>query len=213
MKRLFYFLIASLVSLSSFSQTVNDGLMMPAKSLCTGIIYNHDQWRDYWEGSLKRKNLNLGTVTTQSMMWYGVYGLNSKVNLIGMVPYVWTNASMGTLSGMKGIQDLTLAAKYNFFRQESAAGKLKAFITEYFYFNPRPSQLDPSIKTSTGIPNFPSYISGHSTFSGSAATVLSYLFPTDTQFFNDQASEASLSRLYGAIHYRNGWSRLTRTGV
>jgi hypothetical protein len=33
-----------------------------------------------------------------------------------------------------------------------------------FYFNPRPSQLNPAIKTTTGIPNFPAYISGHSTF-------------------------------------------------
>ena len=74
--------------------------------------------------------------------------------------------------------------------------------TKYFYFNPRPSQLDPSIKVKTGLPNFPAYTSGHSTFSASAAAVLSYLFPNDAQFFNDQAKEASLSRLYGAIHYR-----------
>jgi hypothetical protein len=75
--------------------------------------------------------------------------------------------------------------------------------TKYFYFNPRPSQLDVSIRTGTGIPNFPAYTSGHSTFSASAATVLSYLFPSDTQYFNEEATEASLSRLYGAIHYRS----------
>src|SRR6476659_10355857 len=46
---------------------------------------------------------------------------------------------------------------------------------KYFYFNPRPTQLDPNIKTLTGIPNFPAYISGHSTFSGSAAAILSYI--------------------------------------
>ena len=73
---------------------------------------------------------------------------------------------------------------------------------KYFYFNPRPSQLDPSIKTATGLPNFPSFTSGHSTFSGAAVTVLSYLFPGQTTYFNEQASEASMSRLYGAIHYR-----------
>jgi hypothetical protein len=31
--------------------------------------------------------------------------------------------------------------------------------TKYTYYNPRPSQLDPKIKTLTGLPNFPSYIS------------------------------------------------------
>jgi hypothetical protein len=74
--------------------------------------------------------------------------------------------------------------------------------TKYFYFNPRPSQLDPSIKVKTGLPNFPSYTSGHSTFSGAAAAVLSFLFPANSQQFNDFAREASLSRLYGALHYR-----------
>src|SRR5690349_19919447 len=48
---------------------------------------------------------------------------------------------------------------------------------KYLYFNPRPVQLDPGIKTVIGLPNFPAYPSGHSTFSASAATVLSYLFP------------------------------------
>jgi hypothetical protein len=75
--------------------------------------------------------------------------------------------------------------------------------TKYFYFNPRPSQLEESIRTGTGIPNFPAYTSGHSTFSASAATVLSYLFPSASQYFNESATEASLSRLYGAIHYRS----------
>jgi membrane-associated phospholipid phosphatase len=74
--------------------------------------------------------------------------------------------------------------------------------TKYFYFNPRPSQLDPEIKTQTGLPNFPSYVSGHSDFSAAAADVLSYLFPDGATYFNAQAQEAAMSRLYGGIHYR-----------
>jgi PAP2 superfamily len=74
--------------------------------------------------------------------------------------------------------------------------------TKYFYFNPRPSQLDPSIRTKTGLPNFPAFTSGHSTFSASAATVLGYLFPSEAQYFLDLAREASISRMYGGIHYR-----------
>lgn len=74
--------------------------------------------------------------------------------------------------------------------------------TKYYYFNPRPSQLDPAIKTLTGLPNFPSYPSGHSTFSASAAEVLSYLFPAAAADFAAWCDEASLSRLYGAIHFR-----------
>lgn len=74
---------------------------------------------------------------------------------------------------------------------------------KYTYFNPRPSQMDPSIKTLTGLPNFPSYTSGHSTFSAAAATVLGYLLPAKANSFDAMATEASLSRMYGAIHYRS----------
>lgn len=74
---------------------------------------------------------------------------------------------------------------------------------KFTYFNPRPSQMNSNIKTLTGLPNFPSYVSGHSTFSGSAATFLSYVLPAKATAFNNMATEASLSRLYGAIHYRS----------
>lgn len=74
---------------------------------------------------------------------------------------------------------------------------------KYTYFNPRPSQVDPSIKTLTGTPNFPSYVSGHSTFSGAASVVLSHLVPAKAQSFVAMAKEASDSRMYGCIHYRS----------
>jgi hypothetical protein len=74
---------------------------------------------------------------------------------------------------------------------------------KFHYFNPRPSQLDPSIKTSIGMPNFPAYVSGHSTFSAAAAVVLSYLFPSGQASFEAMRDEAAISRLYGAIHYRS----------
>jgi membrane-associated phospholipid phosphatase len=72
---------------------------------------------------------------------------------------------------------------------------------KYAYFNPRAVQLDRSIKTIIGLPNFPSYTSGHSTFSAAAAEVLSYLFPQAADFFASERDEAALSRLYGGIHY------------
>ena len=78
--------------------------------------------------------------------------------------------------------------------------------TKYFYFNPRPTQLNPNIKTLTGIPNFPSYISGHSTFSGAAAAILGHIIPGRAAAYNEMAQEASLSRLYGGIHYSSDCS-------
>ena len=75
--------------------------------------------------------------------------------------------------------------------------------TKYTYFSPRPSQMNPNIKTITGLPNFPSYISGHSTFSGAAAAILGHIIPDRATAYDAMAKEASLSRMYGGIHYRS----------
>jgi len=72
---------------------------------------------------------------------------------------------------------------------------------KFHYFNPRPSQLDPSIKTEIGLPNFPSYTSGHSTFSAAGSAILTYLFPSGATSFAAMRDEAGISRLYGGIHY------------
>ena len=72
--------------------------------------------------------------------------------------------------------------------------------TKYYYYAPRPQQF--GLKTSVGLPNFPSYTSGHSTFSAAASTVLSYIFPDQASRFETYTKEASESRIYGLIHYR-----------
>lgn len=72
--------------------------------------------------------------------------------------------------------------------------------TKYFYYSPRPQQY--GLKTSVGLPNFPSYTSGHSTFSFAAATVMNYFFPEKAATFTNYAQEASDSRVYGLIHFR-----------
>ncbi|HLP95140.1 MAG TPA: vanadium-dependent haloperoxidase [Saprospiraceae bacterium] len=73
---------------------------------------------------------------------------------------------------------------------------------KYYYLLPRPTEMDPDVTTGTGIPNFPAYTSGHSTFSGAAVEVLSYLFPDHKSELEAMAKEASESRIYGCIHYR-----------
>jgi hypothetical protein len=109
------------------AQTISDGLMMPKNDFCTGFMYGIDKWTDYWEGELKRDNENVGSVSTQSITWVGAYGVTPKVNVIAMVPYVWTKATGGTMKGQKGLQDLTLAVKYNFFATQIGTGNFKTF--------------------------------------------------------------------------------------
>ncbi|MEO6347970.1 MAG: phosphatase PAP2 family protein [Aquaticitalea sp.] len=73
---------------------------------------------------------------------------------------------------------------------------------KYKYYFPRPSQIDPNIRVSTGIPNFPSYTSGHSAFSSAAGTLLGHLFPSEKDNLEKQFIEAGNSRVYGGIHYQ-----------
>ncbi|MGZ4904027.1 MAG: phosphatase PAP2 family protein [Halobacteriota archaeon] len=73
---------------------------------------------------------------------------------------------------------------------------------KYTYWTIRPPQADPTITTVVGLPNFPSYTSGHSSFSSAAGDVLSYIFPKDRNELQVKVQNASLSRLYAGIHYR-----------
>jgi membrane-associated phospholipid phosphatase len=79
---------------------------------------------------------------------------------------------------------------------------------KYAYWDPRPengvrdSGIDRNWTPYIDTPFFPSYVSGHATYSGAAAEVLSYLFPDDADDFWAKADEASNSRLWGGIHWR-----------
>lgn len=117
-----------LTATAARAQTIDDAVMMPKNDLRTGFVYAHDSWDEYWEGVLKRNNGNIGTLTTQSLTWVGSYGVTDRLNAIAMLPYVWTEASQGTLSGMNGFQDLTLAAKYRLLDTRfTSSGTLQAF--------------------------------------------------------------------------------------
>ena len=104
------------------------------------------------------------------------------------------------LAGYSEVRAARAFALLNMAMHDAAVGCWEA---KFHYFNPRPSQIDPRIKTPMGVPNFPAYTSGHSTFSASAATVLSYLFPSRAADFAAMKDEAAVSRLYGGIHYRS----------
>jgi membrane-associated phospholipid phosphatase len=101
---------------------------------------------------------------------------------------------------------------------------------EYYLWRPvtaiREADLDGNAKTQKDVsweplintPPFPGYVSGHSTFSSSAATLLKLFFGTDKvafttssdglpgvsrpfHSFSDAAAEAGQSRIYGGIHF------------
>lgn len=74
---------------------------------------------------------------------------------------------------------------------------------KYTFDCPRPCQLDHNLKTILNTPRFPAYISGHSVVSGLCEVILSYYFPMEANKLHALAQDASLSRLYGGIHFRS----------
>jgi Putative MetA-pathway of phenol degradation len=94
------------------AQTDLDGIMMNKNQLCNGVMYNYNSWNYYWEGTYKRNNENLGTVSTQSVMYGANYGITGKLNIMVSAPYVWAKSTAGTLHGSRGVQDLSLFVKW-----------------------------------------------------------------------------------------------------
>jgi len=94
------------------AQTDMDAIMMNKKQFCQGLTYDYSSWDHYWEGTFKRDNKNLGTVSSQMLMYMPNYGITNNLNVMASVPYVWTKASQGTLHGVNGIQDLSIHVKW-----------------------------------------------------------------------------------------------------
>ncbi|MBI0399649.1 vanadium-dependent haloperoxidase [Cyclobacterium marinum] len=84
--------------------------------------------------------------------------------------------------------------------------------------------IDPSYQPLLQTPPFPEYLSGHSTISTTAAVILTHFFGEDYQYtdtveeqyglgsreftsFMQASEEASISRLYGGIHYMDAITR------
>ena len=112
------------------AQTLDDAVFMDRRFLCAGLMYTRDQWSKYWEGSLKRDNGNIGTLTTQSAMYMATYGLTKRLNVIATLPYLWTRASQGVLQGQSGSQDITVGLKYRAFSTPlTTAGTLQGIVS------------------------------------------------------------------------------------
>jgi hypothetical protein len=102
---------------------------MPKGTLSAGVQYGHDSWDQYWEGTLKRKNGNIGTLTQQSLTLIGGYGVTDRITLMATLPYVRTHASQGVLHDLSGIQDLSFAAKLRLLKTgASSRGEFSAFL-------------------------------------------------------------------------------------
>jgi len=125
MKKIFLIpILIAFTSLACLSQTDIDGIMMEKNAFCIGPMFGYSSWKNYWEGTLKRENLNLGTLSTQMYSVMGNYGITNKLNVLFGLPYVKTKASAGQLNGQEGVQDLSLWVKWKPFSKKIGSGRL-----------------------------------------------------------------------------------------
>jgi len=116
-----------LLSSVCHAQTEIDGIMMEKNAFCVGPMYGYSSWKNYWEGKLKRENLNMGTVSTSMFRVMGNYGINNKWNVLFWLPYIKTKASAGQLAGQDGLQDLSLWIKWKAYSKKLGEGRLSLF--------------------------------------------------------------------------------------
>ena len=120
-------LLLFLSSHQLFAQTDLDAIMMEKNSFCVGAMYTRSTWKNYWEGTNKRINENIGTLSTQTFGLMGNYGFSQKLNLLFNIPYVKTKASAGQMHGMQGMQDLSFMVKYRPLNKKINNARLAVF--------------------------------------------------------------------------------------
>lgn len=128
-KRNFLFVsVMLMLHLHSFSQTDMDGILMNKNYLCSGFTYEYSGWTNYWEGTEKRINQNLGNVTATAYAVMTNYGVTDRLNIIAGLPYIQTKASAGQMHAMNGIQDITLSVKYALLQKHLQKGLLSVML-------------------------------------------------------------------------------------
>ena len=121
--RICAFLFLTMVSLPSVkAQSPTDAIMMEKSQLCLAALYTHDSWDEYWEGTLKRNNGNIGTLKRQSVTPMVAYGISNRFNILAALPWMATEPSGGQLKGVSGFQDFNLWLKVKAFDTKLGPG-------------------------------------------------------------------------------------------
>jgi hypothetical protein len=123
-----------LISTTARAQTPTDGFSMSKGEICLVTDYGQTSWKEYWEGTRLRENLNLGTFRARMIMPMAGFGLTGKLNLFAGLPHISTSSTAGQMTGMKGWQDLSFAAKYKLVKKKNKQGTFYTFLTAGFSF-------------------------------------------------------------------------------
>ncbi|MBP9884585.1 MAG: hypothetical protein KBF32_14340 [Chitinophagales bacterium] len=116
----------------NYAQTPTDAIMMNKGQLCFDLAYHHDSWKEYWEGTKKRENGNIGTLTKHSIAPMFALGITDRINFMGGLSYIMTRPSAGQIEGTEGFQNLNLAVKVDALDMELGPGRLNILATVGF---------------------------------------------------------------------------------
>jgi len=150
----------------------------------------------YMEELEKVKEASLNRTPEQSEainFWGGIPGTEAPAG-------IWQNR-LWSVSQKHNLDDHEYAYVQMILAQAIADSFMECWDVKYEYWTKRPDMADPTIQTAMDNPPFPSYVSGHSTNSYTAATVLSHFFPSDADIYMADAEEAKNSRLWAGIHF------------
>ncbi len=187
--------------------------------------------QEYTEAFNRVKSLGAATGSTRTqfqtdtaLFWADGGGTSTP-------PGHWNRIAQGLVNsrGLSVSDAARLFALLNLAEADSAITCWKAKYDHSFWrpvtaireagFDGNPDTIeDPSWMPLLATPPFPSYVSGHSTFSAAAARIMTGFFGTDQVSFttsaegfgvpdrtygsfSEAANEAALSRLYGGIHF------------
>jgi hypothetical protein len=124
-------------------------------------------------------------------------------------PGRWIKVTLEYLKQQPPMSEVRIARMFALLTVAMDDAGIAAWDAKYAYWTVRPENaardlgIDRDFKPHLATPFFPSYVSGHATYSGAAAEVMAYLFPDDAKLWRARAEEASLSRLLGGIHFRS----------
>lgn len=110
------------------AQSPTDALMMPQHQICILGQYASGTWDEYWEGTNKRSNSNLGTFNTTNVMLMANYGITDRLNIMAGLPWI-KNSSDSYLKGQQGVQDLSAWLKYRPLALSAGPGEVRGFVT------------------------------------------------------------------------------------
>jgi membrane-associated phospholipid phosphatase len=128
------------------------------------------------------------------LRWGGAPGTNGPSG-------IWLDL-FWTVSGPSYRSDAEFASAQSVLARTLADAFIECWKVKFVYWTARPTMVIPGLQTAMNNPPFPGYVSGHSTISAAAATVLGKLVPGRAAEWMRDAEEARDTRLYAGIHFQ-----------